>query len=446
MRRIAAEQRGSAMVAVMGVLLVTAILSFAVAASADRTNEGGVRDTSAKRALAAADAGLNIARHRVGETFGATDVETNDASCFPVVPAGQSCQWSDFESLGNGTRFRYWVSPVMTASNGVTCVDPVVPPTPANARQRCITAIGESGEIERRLQTRIVEYRGAPIFPFPGMLGLQGVTLNQSDAVGTVGSNVNVNIGPGSSIEDPGNIMLPPGATVTGSNYEGDVLPLPAPFVADNFDDWYSESRRVNISGTLPAGNYTLPGGTLTGTRHANPPNGNGTITLTPGRDYNFCSITFNSSETFVVPSTATEPVRIFVDAPPRPDTNANIANYTPDGCTTPAKAIDAASGSGFVNNTGKSSMLQVYVYSGAVEFHASAEFVGTLWAPQSDVVFNSGARLRGAIVARTIRYNNNGQVPGFVGDPDADTVTGRWDGAYTRNGWRECRPSAAVC
>src|SRR5829696_4411799 len=435
------DERGVAMVAVMGVLLVTAILGFAVAAAADRTNAGAIRDANGKRALAAADAGLNAGRFRIGKTYGSANATINDGKCFPDTGSA-TCAWSAPESVGNGATFRYWVSPVGAVSS---CVGAATPVSPATLRQRCVIAEGEANGARRLLQARIVENRGAPIFPFPGMIGLDRISLNQSDAVGSVGTNGQLLIGPNSDIRDPGTIRLGgSGWSVNPSNYGTPNRAVsPDPFVLDYYTEWYSESVRAPATGTNQIGTISsAPGVSITGARQvAIAPSS--TVTLTGGRDYNFCSLVMNSDGQFVVPAGTTEPVRVFIDSSNRPGN----PNYVPSGCPNlTGNVVDLRSGAGFVNNTGKPSMLQLFVYGGPnqnIVFDASAEFTGTIWAPQSKIVFNAGATVTGAIAARDIEFNQNGGDAGFTGDPEANNATGRWDGSYTRNGWRECPPSA---
>lgn len=428
-----------AMVAVMGVLLVTAILGFAVAATADRTSDGTIRDGNSKRALAAAEAGLNTGRFRIGKTYGNVNTTSNDPKCFP-----DTCSWSSpAESLGNGATFRYHISSVGPNTNCAPAAKPVNPPT---LRQRCVTGLGEANGVQRLVQSRIVENRGAPIFPFPGMLGLDRISLNQSDAVGTVGTNGQLIVGANSEVRDPGTIKLGGSNwSVSPSGYGTSSREIsPDPFALDFYTEWYSDS----VQGPPPAGNNYLStisgaaGVTVTGTRQVSlAPDS--TVTLSGGRDYNFCSLLMNSDAKFVIPAGTTEPVRVFIDSSSRPGS----PDYVPSGCANlTGNIVDLRSGAGFINNTGKPSLLQLYVYGGPnknIVFNASANFTGTIWAPQSSIVFNAGATVTGALAAKDISFQQNSGNAGFTGDPEANNVTGRWDGTYVRNGWRECPPKS---
>lgn len=433
--RIKDEERGVAVVVVMGVLLVVSMLALAVAGTADRTNHSSVRDTNAKRALAAAETGLNVARFEVSDNV------ANDAACVPGT-----CAWTVPQSDGNGATYTYRVSPVLHTPQGVgyTCVNRIGT-VPQGVRERCVTAVGEVNGIRRRVQARMVENRAAPLFPFPGMLGLNRVEINQTRVVGTVGSNVNVHLSGGDTrLENPGTIFLGERAGVDATlTWLG--APAPAPsqqqhvpeYKVDPIDEWYSDALRNN-SITEPAVAPWVDSGR---NMHVGPDR---TITLTSGKSYNLCSLRLDARTKLVVPATATEPVRIFIDSATRPSSLPGVTDYSASGCGVPlAVSLDLRSEASLVNNTGKASMLQVYVYSGNIVFNASAQFVGTLWAPQSHVEFNAGGGLKGAMVASSIKFNNSD--PGFVSDDDANSVTGRWDGRYERNAWREC-PANGVC
>jgi hypothetical protein len=266
-----------------------------------------------------------------------------------------------------------------------------------------------------------------------------------------VGTNGQIVVGPNSEILAPARIKLGGGAAqVVPANYATDRRdPSPNPFVLDLYTEWYSASARAPSNGgstAPPNGNNAI--GTLSGMPGFSATNqrqvtlGSGAeVTLAGGSDYNFCSLKMNSDARFVIPATTTQPVRIFIDSSTRPGN----PSFVPSGCPAFAgNVVDLASGAGFINQTGKASMLQLFVYGSATEnivFNASANFTGTLWAPRSSVVFNQGATVTGAIAARDIEFRNNSGQPGFIGDPDANNVTGRWDGSYKRSGWRECSP-----
>jgi hypothetical protein len=174
---------------------------------------------------------------------------------------------------------------------------------------------------------------------------------------------------------------------------------------------------------------------------------------LQSGGVYSFCSITMHSGAEMRTAASNSEPAIVFVDSWHRPGAPA----WTPSTCaqrTGGGNVISLASGAGFVNDTNKASMLQVFVYGGSsasdpsynVLFNATANWTGTLYAPRSQVTFNSGGNLTGAMAVDRIVFNNNNAKGNFGYRPDADAMntSGLWDGTYLLKGWRECPPATA--
>ena len=439
-RRLARDQRGVAIVVAMGGLLVVSLLALVAANVAIQSNTATNRDTDSKRALSAADAGLTTANFRLGKADPKPDCLTGGNPTSPI--GAYSCPMSATEDVGNGATYSYTVSPPLPAGD-TTCVTIPGQTFPSYLKQRCITVVAQVNGTTRRVQARYVENRGAPIFPFVGLLGLDKVVFNQSGASGEVGSNGTVQIGPSATLVNPGTVKLGPSGNVqlvgTGNSWTSPPLYQGQPFTLDPLTQDYSDSVTTN-------NNASLPGGVVDGQRRASL-GANQTVTLQSGAVYNFCSIFFANNGKLVVPATATEPVKIYVDSPNRPGT----PNYTPSGCpsragASPSEVISVAAGAGFQNDTGRASMLQLYVYGGGpnqdIKFNGSAAFAGTLYAPQSKVTFASEATVTGAIAAKEIVFNNNSSGAGFTGDADAQNVDGGTDGTFIRKAWRECRAS----
>lgn len=445
LRRIRRDESGVALVVAMGTLLVIGMLAFAVAEGASRVGKSSNRNTAGSRALAAAQSGINIGAYRL-EKANPVPLDTQCFTTAGVAPSGGSCPWTAYQSLGNGATVRYSITPVITSAASDTCVKQ---PTsiPYQFKQRCITAQAMADGETRIVQRRLVQNLGGSPFPFVGALGLSGVDINQSRLKGTVGSNVLVTIGPGSRISDPGDVKLGQesgvAGRVVGNAYDGTLTQNLPQFVLDPLDEFYSAAAASNDNpGSSPG--ISMNNGNLN-------IGSNRTFWLQSGATYHFCSISMQSRGVMRLPASATEPARIFVDSFHRP----GAPNYTPSGCAVRnggGNVVDMASGAGFVNDTDRASMLQVYVYGGNnrlnpnynVRFNSSADFTGTLYAPLSHVFFASGGNLKGAMAVDTIRFDNNNSEGnfGFQSDPDADNVTGSWDGTYLKKAWRECPPA----
>jgi hypothetical protein len=166
-------------------MLVISLLVFAVAGNASHVSGFSDRAAAKSRALAAAQAGMNIANYRLGKAA----PRPADTQCFttaPVAMSGGACPWSATEDLGNGAAIRYRISPVITSAATDTCApQPVV--IAYSRKQRCITAEATVIGQTRTVQRRVVQNFGGSPFPFLGAFGLSGVSINQSPLQGRSG-------------------------------------------------------------------------------------------------------------------------------------------------------------------------------------------------------------------------------------------------------------------
>jgi type II secretory pathway pseudopilin PulG len=156
----AQDDRGSALVAALAALLVAGLIGGALLSHVLRRVDTSKAERSATRALAAADAGADIAAFRMNRTLlsagtagllglatdavrqlGCTEVT---AAGIEIVQAGASETWcppTATEDLGDGTGFRYSVSLDVNAVGGGA----------ADVLQRRVVVTGSSGGLERRL-------------------------------------------------------------------------------------------------------------------------------------------------------------------------------------------------------------------------------------------------------------------------------------------------------
>lgn len=177
MRRLRQEEGIALPVAIMSIVLV-GILSAVLASTSVQLNDTSTRDRDSKRALAAAEAGMNTALDRLNRLLPLSSQALADgpitvlasAQVFNrvgfesgiTIQAGQSPPSSD-ERSGNGGTFHYYVSPALGASaNG--CNNPVgVGVGTTNATllasgvtilERCITSVGVVNGVVRRIQRK----------------------------------------------------------------------------------------------------------------------------------------------------------------------------------------------------------------------------------------------------------------------------------------------------
>ena len=128
MKRLLREQTGVALPAALGVLVVVGVLSSATFAVSSRLNDTSTADRDAKRALQAADAGLEAAMFRMNDiglqsetkcfTTSAVDPGTGTDPYTGGTPATSECAGVK-EDFGNNSSYTYYVTPAL--SDGAKC-------------------------------------------------------------------------------------------------------------------------------------------------------------------------------------------------------------------------------------------------------------------------------------------------------------------------------------
>ncbi len=193
-RRLQSEEQGIALVIVLVVLVALITLSTAIVAASVSSSQTSALYTNRSGAVAAAEAGLNVAVARLSEQpydgTGSSSTILNE--CFTTTFVAQDSSGNcpaESESLGSLGSYRYYVSPSMASdtscsSDGSTSTPcwtghttssctgyPVQGLSGLDISQRCITAIGTYNGVSERVQERVVDYE----FTFP-VAGLQSLT------------------------------------------------------------------------------------------------------------------------------------------------------------------------------------------------------------------------------------------------------------------------------
>jgi type II secretory pathway pseudopilin PulG len=443
-----AQQSGLATPVVVAIMAVVSLLAAGGALAALGTNDGANEDRRAKRALAAAEAGVQEAAYRLatvrpdpdgclGANGTAVGTGTGDAApgeC-PAVPG----------LVTSDATFTYTATPKL--ASGAACADRPNLDADPTATDHCITATGTVAGVKRRLQARVRVTR-TTIFGVIGLLGLDSVTIENSGKVWSdVGSNGLVR--GGNSTELYGDVMVPnsaPTPTISGT---------PQPDVVRTSDPWalaqtdFAPVAASNNNAALPAAlgtswNATTREAVLTGRSY----------TL-PAGTYLMCELWVDQGvDFFLSGATATNPVRIFIDSPDRPGSNC-----------APERGRLCMDNSIKFNRPGDAAALEVYVYGSAAHCEAgrlgmpfqassyrtdatvvlnnSVDFNGTIYAPNSTVRLNNSIRMDGGIAARDIFLENSVD---FVNDASVrDKVPAA--GPVRRLSWVECssRPPSAA-
>lgn len=416
------------MVAVMGVVLVLAILTSAIVSEAVTSREFSTQDRSRKAALGVAQAGLATATYRLNKLHpDASHCVTNQLSS-PNDPSGDCVQT---ESVGNGGSFTFYMT-----TGGVSC-ESIPGRTDPTGVERCITSSGTVNGITRRIQARVVSAPATPpLLPVHGVTALNSFyEKNNAKGNADVGGNGTIEI---DKNEMTGKWLLGPGATQIGEAPKGGTEKVPAfslaPAPIAGVEGSNNDGVLTAAQG-FKASDYSL---TMTGD-----------LTL-PAGDYYFCHIDFGGH---TVINTAGGTVRIFVDAPPAvrsgskcPENSAGSGYY---GSADGTNGVE-------LNPNGNASNLQLYVYGWPPTGKYATEhggvntlylknkgvFTGMIYAPNTHVEFKNSGKITGGIAAYDVVMKNNTEL---WWDSSLSNV-GEAAGAASGQGWFECsaRPPVA--
>ena len=470
-RLLLRSESGLAVPVVMGTMVVMSLLASGLLATALRSASGAQGDTNAKRALAAADAGLQTAKLRLrklnptGTMCMATPTVSNPTGAVFPSPAtvDGTCPASTPESIGAGATFTYWVTP-----RGATCA--LTPGTAIAVNDRCITSLGVVNGVRRRIQERV---ESGPNYPFSkaGIQGTEKVTLTNDVLIDKtdVGSNgpitltgtptqVRVTAGGGVLGQVKPYVPGPPGGTVTrtgSTTIAGGIVNATSPYglTQPDFGPTLTPFQGGPPTGTNDNG---LIGPALqsqgivasawnAGTRVLSIP-ASKTFILPPGT-YNLCSFTMASGSTMNM-ANSTAKATIYLDSPLRNPAGAGCATGTGKAVMTNAK----------MNNGVSDRNIWFWVYGtvqppGALPVDTSSDIqmlsgshIDAVWyAPYSRFYANgTGGKItvHGAVAAREVVMQNRVEA-GF--DVAVAQEIGPGAGPVSRRGWFECKAVAPV-
>ena len=436
--RFLRRQDGVALPVVIGSLTVVTGLAVGTFAVSVQSHHTSARDRDSKRALAAAEAGLQMAILRT------SDLEPNASQCVAlglVAPSGtpSECPYTPAVSIGNGATYRYVVA---TPTTGTCATVPGFTATPA--KDRCITSIGEVNGIQRRLQMRF--YYQPPFLPWgqAGLVGKNKVDIGNNKIIDSaIGTNGDVYLGNNSNAWE---LLLPaegeyhPGntATIDTQVAGGNAIRTPrVPTWEFPEIDWATPqitNNNANLSGipgwdsvnkTMKLGqqqDITIPGGT-----------------------YHMCGFDAPNGNTISVP--AGQFVRLYIIGDRgHPACNGNdpvdgrfqIKN---DGSVNPLPTNDP-----------KAEQFALFVYgttddntdtgSADVDMNNGVSFWGTIWAPNSTISVKNNQTIAGGFTGGSIDMKNNG---GFQYDSDIANQSLPGTASAKNLSWTECRRNPTV-
>ena len=422
--RLRADQRGLALPVSIMVLSVMSLISAYAFSSAMQVSDTSNADRNGKRAFQAAETGLQVATYRLNNLAPLDGQCITNVKTLPVVSGG--CTASG--ELADGASWEYHMTPVLSSGRCAGYVINYVPLDPQfNLAPRCVTATGTVNGVRRRTQARVVLFKGAPLFPLPGIVCLTSCeVVNAAQVNGSIGTNGKIKLGNSSEVSE---LVLANGARYEVGNSsienirtrEGDE----GSFVLSPVEIGNTATENNNGAWTVSSGatfSYDAATRRVTLTK--------GTLTL-QGGTYNLCSLTIGSNAQILLATGAK--ARIFIDSPER-DTDSNR-------CPAGTGYVDARNN--FVNS-GNPEDLQLYVWGGdppgryAVDFTNAADLNMAIHAPRATVYFKNQATLQGGVNANNVIIKNTMSFK--WGQTLANLTTSTTSRLFQRTAWRECR------
>jgi Tfp pilus assembly protein PilX len=457
-------QDGVALPVAVGMLMVLSILVVGFFTVAMHANTVSISDRSSKRALAAAEAGLQTALYRLHQLSRTPD-PIAPTSCLTTLwvglqPDGQ-CPGRT-ETLGNGATFSYWVTPEGGATG---CVE--MPGRTSTARDRCITSVGTVAGVTRRVQTRVASQ--PTIYPY-NQVGLIGKSLvqayNSAKLISDVGSNErvvfynSVDVESNPSIDVDGRVMLLTGGTYQYRNsvtVDGGTQTVTTPFELTLPESEFEAVETTNSNSTLSA---DLGSAWDPGTRRIHIASGEKTIR--PGT-YHVCNVQLGNSVKLKFSHTGGAPTKIYVDSPSRPGSDLCRGQADPAGTFTADNSVEVNKEVGE-----REELLEIKMwgtpyndtramYPWCEPIHQpnetatcrsdfmlenSVNFYGGIYAPNSSIQAHNSVKIWGAMAADKLLFFNSVDF----------TLTGEMkgrppesSGSAQRKAWVECQPERTV-
>jgi hypothetical protein len=432
--RLGAEH-GLALPVAIVMLFVVAALGSVVAAQAVNAADQGRRDSSIKRAVASADAGIDAAIYRLNK------LKTSELLCVVVGTTGltvepvQTDGWcrAQAEDLGDGASYSYRVSRgSITLFNGQQLL------------QRKIVSTGTANGVTRRVKVVVGTLTGISLFGGNAIMSADDLTFPNSTLVtGNVASNGNVSLS--GSTHVCGNITYGPGKQFTTSgpglqcsgysSLEGD-----QPMVLNPVDQ--GNSGTSNDNGRIGVQDPFLPSVPSIwnpATRVLQLKQWS-TLTLT-GDVYNFCNLEIaNSAQLIIAPRLPGQPpLKIFIDSPENCPgvTNAGSVKLTEQGS--------------ILNANTDSSTVQLLV-AGSAQSATSVQFLNSfnsnvnmiIYAPRSTVRMQNSTAIVGAVAGKSVILENSASV---TWNASADVTIDNLEPLFRQQEWVECtaRPTSSV-
>ena len=397
------DERGVALPVAMAVLFAVAGLATVAARAAIVSNNQSFRDNNAKRAVQAANAGLQAALYQLNlmQPSSTQCVHRNTSTGALTNGALQADNWcqGQTEDMGDGATYTVQVSAptVLTTSTGLS-VD-----------QRKVVSFGTVNGVRRRAIMSMNAGRGAPIFP-PGytIAVRDSVDMkNNSQISGGIGSNGTINMKNNANV--CGNVTPGPGKTAQiGNNFTQcagyNTTPAAEPF----------DLQPVDISKATPNDNVRLtnmkagsgtPQDTCSTCSKITWSSATKVLTIDnatwnpTGNVYLFCRLELKGGGRIQIASRSA-PLFIYIDSPENCGGTSGMGSVVLDGTFTnlysPAHAIAILVSGSSTKATNVD-----------LPTNDANSPIG-IYAPNSTVVQKNGVSFTGAVVSKTLDIKNS--------------------------------------
>jgi hypothetical protein len=430
------EERAVALPVAIAILFMVWGLATVALRGALTSEHQSQRDREVKRALQAANAGIDALLYRYNLLQpGSTQCVTLSSGSM-TISSVQSDGWCapQSEDLGDGATYTARASAATAIHpNGQALV------------QREVVSTGFSHGVLRRIMSRVTAATGEPIFPG----GYAGVSLsalevgNNVDVAGGLGTNGNITLknfaqvcgdatpGPGKSLNIQNNAEVCGGYSISPAQTAFNLQPVDqgnAPTENDN--------SRI---GDPPASTSPDPCASCSNitwspsTRTLSLRN-NATLTL-GGSVYSLCRLDLDNTAQLKIAARASgTAVRIYMDSPENCGGGSGMGS------------VSVRNNSSIVNLNNDPTTLQLYVVGSptiatSVDFSngvdLETEMIMSIYAPNSTVTLRNHAGLVGAVAARSLVLQNNATLT--YSDRIADITSGSMVRLYRTAEYREC-------
>jgi hypothetical protein len=416
-------------------LFVVTSLGAVVAAQGMTASGQARRDSSVKRAVASADAGIDAAIYRLnklstGELL-CVVVGTTGLAIEPVQPDGW-CR-AQSEDLGDGASYSYRISSGhLGLINGQQLL------------QRKIISTGTANGVTRRAEAVVGSPTGVSLFGGNAVTSLDDLTLpNSTRVIGNVGSNGNVSLTGSASL--CGNATFGPGkqftTTSAGLQCPGyTTFEATQPTVLNPVDQ--GDARTVNDNGRIGVQDTFLPSVPSVWNPTTRVLQLKQFSTLTLGGDvYSFCNLEIaNTAQLLISPrAPGRPPLKIFIDAP---ENCPGVAG---------AGSVKLTQQAAIMNVNADPATLQLLV-AGSPQTATGVEFLNSfassvnmlVYAPRSTVRMQNSTAIVGAVAAKSVVLENSSSV---TWNPAAAVTIDNLEPLFRREKWIECtaKPTSAV-